>query len=97
MAKAVKIMSIVAKILLIINIVVHALASIALVGIPGLIISIIALKKLSSGSSIVMGVLTLIFVWDPIAAALQIVIAILSKKLAAADEYVEEAEELVEE
>ena len=96
MAKAVKIMSIVAKIFLIISLIGHALASLVLVGIPGLIVSIIALKKLSSGSSIVMGVLTFIFA-DPTAGILTIVIAILSKKLAAADEYAEEAEELVEE
>ncbi len=99
MEKATKILKLVAKILLIIQIVVHAAASLVLVGIPGLIVSIIALKKLASGSSIVMGVLTLVFVWDPVTAALQIVLAIFSKKLAAkaeADEFVEEVEEVIE-
>ena len=97
MAKAVKILSLIAKILLIISLVVHIPGCLTICGIAGLIVTIIALKKLSSGGSIALGVFALLLIWGNPVGILLIVIAILSKKVNAAAEYAEEAEELVEE
>ena len=108
MQKAVNIMNKVAMILSIISIIVHALPCLILVGIPGLIISILSLKQLKNGKpTIVMGVLNFFFtpaanviLGLPVVTICMIVSAILTKKLnaqAGEEEYYDEAEELVEE